>query len=114
MEGKHTLSIYGRPPEVIIVGVMRFTMHHAVFAWLWLVIIAYYYRALAPILSPYAIHTGSIGVIATAPPSACLLVVVHVEGVGLQKKGTVASPAGTDRLLPSSACRYKKEISCRN
>jgi hypothetical protein len=42
------------------------------------------------------------------------LVVVHVEGVGLQKKGTVASPAGTDRLLPSSACRYKKEISCRN
>jgi len=35
-----------------------------------MVIIAYYYRALAPIQSPYAIHTGSIGVIVMAPPFA--------------------------------------------
>jgi hypothetical protein len=43
-------------------------------AWYGMVIIAYYYRALAPILSPYATHTGSIGVIVMEPPSSWLTI----------------------------------------
>jgi hypothetical protein len=63
-----------------------------------MVTIAYYYRALASILSPYAIHTGSIGVIAMAPPSAWPTTCYSLSAIWILNVWPVVVPMWLDVL----------------